>query len=187
VKVTEAEARRILERAADLEIAGSISLADLERAASEAGISTDALAAAATEIIAARTRTDQAGPPARAPFWVRGVLATLSGIVSGGLARVLEDFVEPNRLIDVPFTVLLIVASLILAARARERADRPLVWGEIAGIWSGFMAGWAVVAREVTPDLVFGLGGFGLATAALAAVIMHFTADRDAAAEPGTV
>ena len=170
VKLTEMEVRKILARAAELEAdPRSVTLADLERAATEAGISSAAVEAAAKEVLSRPSLSTER----HAPFWIHGVLATLGGALFGGVMRVVEEFVEPNLLVDVPFTVVLIAFSLILAARVKHREERPATHFDILGLWVGTATGWAIVAQQVTPDLIFGLGGLGLATAAVASVIMH--------------
>jgi hypothetical protein len=199
LRLTEAEARRALERAAWNEAQkDSLTVAELTRVAEEAGYSREYIDRAIDEILDERgLASSTAAPPQLAsdepvprqgPFsrfrtWLQPIRAGLAGGIIGVLARRMAGFSTVTVSDGVLFMVGIMFAIIAVLAFHHRRTGRQLEFQlQTGGLWIGFMIGWAFIHGGLEPELLRGATTFWFLTGSLGGAIVHFRGIRDAGA-----
>jgi hypothetical protein len=200
LRLTEAEARRALERAAWNEAQkDSLTVAELTRVAEEAGYSREYVESAIDEILEERglaTRPaapgrsdspDESAPRqglfARLRTWLQPIRAGLAGGIIGVLARRMAGFSTVVVTDGVVFMVGIVIAIIAVLAFHHRRTGRQTEFQlQTAGLWVGFMIGWVIIHGAVQPELIRGVATFWFLTGSLGGAIVHFRGNRHAGA-----
>jgi hypothetical protein len=201
LRLTEAEARRALERAAWNEAQkDSLTVAELTRVAEEAGYAREYVDRAFDEILEERGLATSTAAPKRhhasdepAPgqglfsrfrTWLQPIRAGLAGGIIGVLARRMAGFATVTVSDGVLFMVGIMFAIIAVLAFHHRRTGRQLEFQlQTGGLWIGFMIGWALIHGAFEPELVRGATTFWFLTGSLGGAIVHFRGIRDAASE----
>lgn len=197
LRLTEAEARRALERAAWNEAQkDSLTVSELTRVAEEAGYSREYVESAIDEILAERRLATRAsvtpempeplpapkrGFLARLHNWLQPIKAGLAGGVLGALARRMAGYSTVVVNDGVMFMVGLMFAVIAVLAVHHRRTGRQIDFQlQTGSLWIGFLIGWALTHGAIEPELARGVATFGLLTGSIGGAIVHFRGIRDA-------
>jgi hypothetical protein len=200
--LTETEVRAVLERAVLIEAkSGALSVPELERVASEAGISTDAIHVALREILESRNVTATAQPAAMpvvttaadssrvGSYAYRIILCAAIGFVAG-------EFASSGNGEAVLGAGVLFAGAVQRAFRHRSTDTPAEFQGELLVAWSMFCVGFGAGNNEgITADFMIATGFAYIWAASIGALISaskripwrFWKKSRDVPTEPGDI
>ena len=175
---SEAEVRRILHHAAEIEVAlgNRVSAEEVRALAREAGIAEAAVDSAMRTIRrhpSGAVSASESSPPAALTHWVRRGLSGAFGFLGGAISWSLTPPVATDDLVSYPVesTVILAACSL-LVAKGQPLRGRALFFVENAILWSAFTLGWSVMAGRLPAGMVSLCVGGALLTCGLGGLII---------------
>ena len=173
--LSDAEVKAVLQRAAEIDrTGGAVTVAELERAAVEAGIDSSALMKAVSEVLAQRSRGVVTSAPqeqSKQPWYKRfagrigTALTAVTGLWTGVVVAVLGG--DGWAILA---TWLLLVSSLLLAGSYRRGGSRVEMQVRLLGLWAGFIVGFSLMEGEVEEAALIVMG-LWLVSAAVASMM----------------
>lgn len=190
--VSRESAKKILERATDLEARGEgeIEVAELGRAALEAGIPLDAferaLAEARNSLVETEQTTVVANRLSSLEGWIRRAsLAALGFAISAASAALSRLFlVDADAAAMFSITVAALVVLALALARRRDRSIPDFLF-DLAPLWIGFTLSWMLVDPADAAAVLAGNGLVGSIAAIVGSLLVALSPLRHAPAELG--